>query len=65
MKKKLQLEILNSAGEVIVTHHFLFDANENNRLRLTITDNKYIMDNQGKIIILVQTEFQNENNKIK
>ena len=49
--KKLQLQILDPTGEVVVTHHFYYNAGEGNKLRLTITDNTYIMDKDGKIKI--------------
>jgi len=62
-EKKLQLEILDPTGIPVVTHHFYYNAGEDNRLRLTITDNKYILDSQGKLIILTQKEIDNENNK--
>ena len=62
-QKKLQLQILDPTGEVAVTHHFYYNAGEGNRLRLTITDNTYIMDKDGKLVILTQKEIDNENNK--
>jgi hypothetical protein len=62
-EKKLKLEILDPTGEVAVTHHFYYNAGEGNRLRLTITDNTYIMNCKGKLIILTQEEIDNENNK--
>jgi len=62
-QKKLQLQILDPTGEVAVTHHFYYNAGEGNRLRLTITDNTYIMDKDGKLVILTQKEIDDENNK--
>lgn len=62
-EKKLQLEIIDPTGEVAVTHHFYYNAGELNKLRLTITDNTYIMDNTGKLLILTQKEIDDENNK--
>ena len=48
-KKKLKLEVLDPTGEVAKTHHFYYEAGEGNRLRLSITDNVYIMDKDGKV----------------
>jgi len=71
-EKKLQLEIIDPTGEVAVTHHFYYNAGELNKLRLTITDNTYIMDNTGKLLrnfhyrkihLLTQKEIDDENNK--
>ena len=59
-QKKLQLQILDPIGEVTVTHHFYYNAGEGNRLRLTINDNTYIMDKDGKLIILTQKEIEEE-----
>jgi len=64
-EKKLKLEVLDSTGEIIKTHHFYYNAGEDNRLRLTITDNTYIMDSQGKLVILTQKEIENENKNSK
>jgi len=60
MKKKLQLEILDPVGNIVVTHHFFYEAGQNNRLRLTITDNEYILDKDGKLVILTQEEILRE-----
>ena len=57
-KKKLKLEILDSKRNVVTTHHFFYEAGQNNRLRLTITDNEYIMDKDGKLVILTQEEVK-------
>lgn len=59
-EKKLQLQILDPTGEVVVTHHFHYNAGEGNRLRLTITDNTYIMNSNGKLVILTQKEIEQE-----
>lgn len=48
-KKKLQLEILDAEGNVTVTHHFFYDVEDDNTLRLTMTDNTYHMDKDGMI----------------
>ena len=53
MQKKLQLQILDPTGEVAVTHHFYYNAGRENKLRLTICDNTYIMNNEGKLVIFV------------
>lgn len=60
MKKKLKLEILDPVGNTATTHHFFYNAGEGNRLRLTITDNQYIMDKDGKLVILTQEEIKRE-----
>jgi len=60
MRKKLQLEILDPVGNTAVTHHFFYVAGEGNRLRLTITDNVYLMDKDGKLVILTQEEMDRE-----
>jgi len=57
MKKKLGLEVLDPAGNAVVTQHFFYEAGQGNELRLTITDNVYIMDSNGKLIILTQEEI--------
>jgi hypothetical protein len=49
-KKKLKLEILDSDGSVKVTHHFFYNVNDDNTLRLTMSDGIYDMDKNGKII---------------
>jgi len=50
MEKKLQLEILDDEGNVKVTHHFFYNIKDGNTLRLTINNNVYIMDKDGKIV---------------
>ena len=60
MKKKLKLEVLDPVGNTAVTHHFFYEAGEGNRLRLTITDNEYILDKDGKLVILTQEEIGGE-----
>lgn len=59
-EKKLQLQILDPTGEVVTTHHFYYNAGEGSRLRLTITDNTYIMNKDGKLVILTQEEITRE-----
>ena len=53
-KKKLKLEILDEKGNVIVTHHFYYNeyykVDDSNTLRLTITNNVYLLDKNGKIL---------------
>jgi hypothetical protein len=58
--KRLRLQILDINGNVTVTHHFNYDAEDENRLRLTICDNTYIMDKNGKLVILTQKEIGDE-----
>ena len=53
-KNKLQLQILDAEGNVKVTHHFFFDVNDDSSLRLTITDNVYVLDKDGKQLITEQ-----------
>jgi len=50
MKKKLGLEVLDPTGKTVVTHHFYYEAGQDNKLRLTICDNVYIMDSNGKLV---------------
>ena len=59
-KKKLKLEVLDPTGEVVKTHHFFYEAGEGNKLRLSITDNVYIMDKDGKLVILTQEDLYKE-----
>jgi hypothetical protein len=59
-EKKLKLEVLDPTGAIVVTHHFFYKAGHGNRLRLTITDNQYIMDKDGKLVILTQEEIDRE-----
>lgn len=59
-KKKLELEILDSKRNVVVSHNFCYEANHGNRLRLTINDNVYIMDCNGKFVIMSQEDFEPE-----
>jgi len=63
MKKKLQLEILDPTGNVVVSHNFDYEAGQDNKLRLAITDNVYIMDSNGKLVILTQEEIDKETNR--
>lgn len=58
--KKLKLEILDPTGNTAVTHHIDYYAGENNRLRLSISDNVYLMDSNGKLLILTQDEIGRE-----
>lgn len=60
MKKKLRLEVLDPTGATVVTHHFYYEAGEQNRLRLTITDNEYVLNKDGKLVILNQEELGRE-----
>jgi hypothetical protein len=64
-KKTLKLEILDPKGEVVRTHHFEFHSYEGNKLRLTITDNTYFMDKNGKLVILTQKEIDQEEQRKK
>jgi len=59
-KKTLKLEILDPRGEVVRTHHFEFHSYEGNKLRLTIADNTYIMDKNGRFINRITPEPQPE-----
>jgi hypothetical protein len=59
-KKKLELEILDSVGNVVSRHEFSYEAGQHNRLRLAITNNVYVMDNNGKLVVLTQEELQQE-----
>ena len=60
-KQKLKLEVFDrTTGDAVVTHHFYYVANDDNRLRLTITDNTYILDKDGKLVILTQKEIDQE-----
>ena len=53
-KKKLQLEILDKDGNVIMTHHFFYnqyyEISDENTLRLSVTDNTYMLDKNGKLL---------------
>ena len=61
-KKKLQLKILDAKGETKVTHHFIFDVEDDNTLSLTIGNVEHLLDSQGNILtvppelILVNTK---------
>ena len=61
-KKKLKLEILDPKGKTIRTHHFFYEVSggKGSRLRLTLNDNTYIMDGDGKLVILTQNEIEVE-----
>lgn len=58
--KKLRLEILDPTGNVAKTYNLDYYAGFGNRLRLTIGDNTYIMDSNGKLVILTQKEIDIE-----
>lgn len=45
--KKLQLQVIDPTGEVVVTHHFYYHAGALNTLRLTVGKMEYILDNEG------------------
>jgi hypothetical protein len=64
-KRKLQLEIIDPTGNVAVTHHFYYEAGEDNRLRLTITDNVYHLDKDGDFLMLTEEEFNKESEHVK
>lgn len=53
-KKKLQLQILDKDNNVIMTQHFYYnqfcEVSDENTLRLTITDNEYLLDKDGKLL---------------
>lgn len=53
-EKKLQLEILDTEGNTLVTHHFHFDAEKENMLRLKIEDSYYILNHNGKFIQIIE-----------
>ena len=61
-KKKLKLEILDPKGKTIRTHHFFYEVSggKGSRLRLTLNDNTYVMDGDGKLVILTQDEIEVE-----
>lgn len=58
--KKLTIEILDPTGNIVNTHHFHFMAGENNRIRLSIGDNNYILNKDGKLVILTDAEIRRE-----
>jgi hypothetical protein len=58
--KKLKLELLNANGETVRTYHINYDETEGKRMRLTIDDNTYITNTDGKIVILTQEEIDRE-----
>jgi hypothetical protein len=64
-EKTLKLEIFDPTGEVATTHSIKYYAGDGNRLRLTITDNTYIMDKNGKLVILTQKEINQEEQRKK
>jgi len=52
--KKLQLQVIDPTGEVVVTHHFFYHAGALNTLRLTVDKTEYILDNEGVMKALVK-----------
>lgn len=61
---KLKLEILNENGETVLTHIINYNETLGKRMRLSIENNNYIMDNHGKLIILTQKEIERENQRL-
>jgi hypothetical protein len=55
MSKRLQLKVLDPTGVVVVTHHFDFNAGGENKLLLTIGDNQYLLDRDGKLIDVINS----------
>jgi hypothetical protein len=47
--KKLQLQVIDPTGQVVVTHHFYYHAGALNTLRLTVDKQEYVLDNEGHI----------------
>jgi hypothetical protein len=66
-KKKLQLEIIDPAGQVVRTHHFFYEPDENDRIRVTIDgksffweDNKTQLFYDGKPVVETSQEGLNK-----
>lgn len=58
--KTLELEILDNEGTVVRTYTCNYDETEGSRLRLSIEGNNYIMNTDGKLVILTQEEIEQE-----
>jgi len=50
MKKLLKLQIQNSNGETLVTHHFNFNCEEHNKLVLTVDEHQYVLNSKGRLV---------------
>jgi len=58
--KQIILEILNDEGKIVRSYYTTYEETEGNRMRLTIGDNSYIMNTEGKFVILTQKEIERE-----
>jgi len=52
--KKMVLEILNCEGKTVRAYTTDYNETEGEKMRLTIDDNTYIMNTNGKLLILTQ-----------
>jgi len=58
--KKLRLELLDDNGNTVVTHTLDYNENQGKRMRISINDNSYVIDTNGKFVILTQKEIDVE-----
>ena len=50
MKRKLKLEIKNDDNEVRVTHHFYYDARDEEKMTLTVDQRVFNLKPNGTLI---------------
>lgn len=63
--KKLKLEVLNESGNTVRSYHIDYNETEGKRIRLSIEDYHYIMNTEGKLVILTQEEINEEAKRVE
>jgi hypothetical protein len=48
-KQKLELQIIDSNDNVVVTHHFFFEANADDKLHLSVGKGEYNLTHDGAL----------------
>lgn len=56
--KKLKLELLDGFDETVRSYTINYDETEGKKMRLIINDNTYVMNDNGKLVILTQEKSQ-------
>lgn len=50
MKRKVKLDIIDSEGNVVRTHHFQYMADDSNSLVLTVGDRTFYLKSNGTLM---------------
>lgn len=63
--KKLKLEVLDESGNTVRSYHIDYNETEGKRIRVSVEDYHYIMNTEGKLVILTQEEINREAKRVE